>query len=107
MTRRSSAARSWLAAGQRENRRDRERGERRPGQRAAHGAAARQARQDEAAGAAVGAEARGRDELLLEVADEVVAHGFSSSRARIPARPRETRLRTTDSDVCAASAISP
>ena len=78
-----------------------------PGQRAAHGAAARHAREDDAARAPVGAESRRRDELVLEVADEVVAHGFSSSRERIPASPRETRLRITDSDVRAASAISP
>ena len=95
------------AAGQREDSDDRGDGKRGPGQGAAHGTAARQAREDDPARAAVGAEARGRDELLLEVADEVVAHGFSSSRVRMPASPRETRLRMTDSDVRAASAISP
>jgi hypothetical protein len=57
--------------------------------------------------AARGTEPGGAEELVLEVAHEVVAHGRSPSLARIPARPRETRLRMTDSEVCAASAISP
>ena len=42
---------------------------------------------------------RRRDQLELELADEVVAHRSSSRRVRMPARPRETRLRITDCDV--------
>jgi hypothetical protein len=56
--------------------------------------------------AGAGAAARRPEQLGLEVGEEV-GHGRGSSmRARSPARPRETRLRMTDSDVAAARAIS-
>ena len=43
-----------------------------------------------------------REQLGLEVTHEVAHAPFPSSRWRRPVRPRETRLRMTDSDVCGA-----
>ena len=80
--------------------------EQRDGEAGERDAAQRPAARARSGGAGRGASAGGGDERELEVADEVVAHGLSSRRARMPARPRETRLRITDSDVRAARAIS-
>ena len=81
---------------------DQHRGDRDDGQ---HGRGPQPGDEDHAA-AARGAAARGGDQLALEVGDEVAHVPFSFTRARRPASPRETRLRTTASEVRVVRAMS-
>jgi hypothetical protein len=81
---------------------DQQRGDRDDGQ---HGRGPQPGDEDDTA-AAGGAAARGGDQLALEIGNEVARAPFSFIRARRPASPRETRLRTTASEVRVVRAIS-
>ena len=78
----------------------------RPTAEAGDGIDARRPRDQPAETAAALLSALGLGELELEPGHEVLPHGRGPIRWRTAASPRLTRLRTTASDVCEASAIS-